>query len=377
MPDTCATPLVQPEDLYDHLARRNADVVKKTSTARALLGQDLVAYKVTKNARDEPTAAAPAVLYESTQHAREWIAAEIERRLFEYVLKNKNEKGGFNVKELLGKKELWFVPVVNPDGYDYTFTAPGTRLWRKNLRDNNGDGTITDGDGVDPNRNWPEKWNYDLEGASNDPTSETFHGSGPASEPEVKALRSHQEGRPGLPIDYHSFAQLILYPEGWQVETPATDAPLMASLAGDDDDPAVPGFDPDVSAELYTTNGDVTDDAYSTFGTRPTPSSSTAAPGRRSAARTAAIPTPYTPGGFVFQDNEADIAAESRRTSPSPSTWRARPTIRRTRARTWATPRPTRADDVPDLLRRSADGGGQRQARAGRRDAALAGQRRP
>ena len=65
--------------------------------------------------------------------------------------------------------------------------SKATRLWRKNLRDVNGDGVITTADGVDPNRNWPEKWNYDLEGASDDPTTETYHGSGPASEPEVSA----------------------------------------------------------------------------------------------------------------------------------------------------------------------------------------------
>ena len=65
-----------------------------------------------------------------------------------------------------------------------------------------------------------EKWNYDLEGASDDPTSETYHGPGPASEPEVKAYaRSRSASSAKFQIDYHSFAKLILYPEGWQVET--------------------------------------------------------------------------------------------------------------------------------------------------------------
>jgi hypothetical protein len=111
--------------------------------------------------------------------------------------------------------------------------------------------------GVDTNRNWPTNWNFDLEGASDDSSNETYHGASPGSEPEVKAM-SGLERRMGFKfqIDYHSFAQLILYPEGWQVETLASDAPLMAAIAGDDDNPAVAGFDPDVSAELYTTNGD-------------------------------------------------------------------------------------------------------------------------
>ena len=43
---------------------------------------------------------------------------------------------------IINTTDLWFIPVINPDGYDHTFT-PGNRLWRKNLRDNNGDGQIT------------------------------------------------------------------------------------------------------------------------------------------------------------------------------------------------------------------------------------------
>ena len=66
--------------------------------------------------------------------------------------------------------------VANPDGYDFTFT-PGNRLWRKNLRDNNGDGQITIGDGVDPNRNYPTYWGYDNEGSSDEPASDTYRGT--------------------------------------------------------------------------------------------------------------------------------------------------------------------------------------------------------
>ena len=61
--------------------------------------------------------------------------------------------------------------VANPDGYQYTFT--NERLWRKNLRDNNGDGQTTVGDGVDPNRNWPAHFKYDEEGSSKIPSSDT------------------------------------------------------------------------------------------------------------------------------------------------------------------------------------------------------------
>ena len=43
---------------------------------------------------------------------------------------------------------------------------------------------------------------------------------------------------------------------GWQVATPLPDDLLYETLAGDDANPAVAGYDPDVAAELYTTNGD-------------------------------------------------------------------------------------------------------------------------
>jgi hypothetical protein len=306
-PGTCSTPLIPLKDWYHQFAAAHPDVVKEEVIGHSVQGQDIMAYKLTANARTTPDGTRPAVLYDSTQHAREWIATEVERRLFARFV-TKSDSG--LIKSLIQTRELWFIPMNNPDGYDYTFQDAGTRLWRKNLHDNNGDGQITNVDGVDMNRNWQWKWNYDLEGASNDFVTETFHGTGPNSEPEVQAIRSLEEAvRPKFQIDYHSFAKLILYPEGWQVETPATDAPLMRALAGDSDKPAVPGFDPEVSAQLYTTNGDITGDALRYFDTQSYTVELDGGTGGPVGGTDGSTGN-FTPGGFVFQDSEADVQAE-------------------------------------------------------------------
>lgn len=110
---------------------------------------------------------------------------------------------------------------------------------------------------MDLNRNFAYKWGYDNEGSSPDPADETFRGTGPASEPETKALDAF-ERRIGFEygINYHSAAQLLLYGVGWQVATPTPDDVLYTSLAGTPEKSAVPGYHPQVSSELYTTNGE-------------------------------------------------------------------------------------------------------------------------
>ena len=162
---------------------------------------------------------------------------------------------------LLKDTELWFVLVHNPDGYQYTFDVE--RLWRKNLRDNDGNGTITSNDGVDPNRNYAEHWSYDDEGSSSLFPSETYRGPAPESEPETQAMvRLFDQVPFRFAISYHSFGPLLLYTQGWQTLTPSADDPIYVALTGRDTDPAVPGFNPGVGADLYTTNGEFTDWAH-------------------------------------------------------------------------------------------------------------------
>ena len=249
---------------FVELAAANPDLVKQEVIGRSVMGQEILAFKVTKDARQVPDGARPSVLYASAQHAREWITPEMTRRLLRYVIDGYGS--GPQIRKLLDTTELWFVPVANPDGYDYTFSTD--RLWRKNLRDNDGDGTITGVDGVDPNRNFPTRWGYDNEGSSDAPDSQTYRGRAPASEPETRALDGLM-ARVGFEflVNYHSAAELLLYGTGWQVATPTPDDVIYEAMAGDDANPAVPGYDPDISAELYTTNGETTEHAEEAYGT--------------------------------------------------------------------------------------------------------------
>jgi hypothetical protein len=228
-------------------------IAKLVTVGHSVNGQSILALKITKQARTERDGARPSVLYLGAQHAREWITPEMVTRLMRLFLAGYGNNS--QLTKIVNTTELWFLPVANPDGYDYTFSTD--RLWRKNLRDNDGDHAITPVDGVDPNRNHPYKWGWDNEGSSASTSSETFRGAGPASEPETRALVAlFRRVDFEFMINYHSAAELLLYGIGWQVSTPSPDDTILEALAGTDTNPAVPGYDPDLSAELYIVNGE-------------------------------------------------------------------------------------------------------------------------
>jgi murein tripeptide amidase MpaA len=254
---------------YARLVAENPGLVAERVVGTTAFGRPIIALQVTKGATGANIADRPAVLYNSMQHAREWLAGETCRRTLEYFVHNygKGTSAGLEATHLVDTTELWFVCVNNPDGYEYTFT-PGNRLWRKNLRDNNNDGQITLGDGVDPNRNFSSHWGLDNDGSSPDPASETYRGPSAASEPETKAMEAlFGEIHPVFQKNDHTAAQLLLYPQGFQQDTPTADNDIFTALAGDPFKPAIDGFLPELSAGLYITNGDFTDWAYTTQNT--------------------------------------------------------------------------------------------------------------
>ncbi|MET1058386.1 MAG: M14 family zinc carboxypeptidase [Nocardioides sp.] len=282
------------------IARANPQIAKLVKVGTTVQGREILAIKLTQGARGIRDGKRPAVLYSGTQHAREWIATEVTRRLMtDYVAKwRANDR---SVRKLLTTSELWFMPVLNPDGYQYTFDTE--RLWRKNLRDNNGDGQISVGDGVDPNRNFPSHWGYDNEGSSPITSSETYRGPSAASEPETKAMVG-LFGRIGFHymVNYHSNGQWLLYNDGWQIGTPTADDPIYYALSGNLDNPAIKDFHPGLSSDvLYVTNGEIDGYAQEADGTLSwTPELSPGCDGC----------------GFVFPDDEALVEAEFQRNLP-------------------------------------------------------------
>jgi hypothetical protein len=280
------------------VADEHPDIAELHTLGETHEGRDVLAIRVTSDVGDVPLGERPAVLYQGTAHAREWISTEVTRRLMLHFLDGASSDPV--VQDILDSTELWFIPVVNPDGYQHTFDAE--RLWRKNLRDNDGNGVIDSNDGVDLNRNLPEHWNYDEEGSSSQFTSQTYRGPAPASEPETVAnMALFDMADLRFAISYHSYGDLLLYPQGWQTQTPSADDPIYVALTGTDDDPAVEGYDPGPSADLYTTNGEFTDWAHGSEGVLAwTPELAEGCPGC----------------GFVFPDDPKLVQDEFKRNLP-------------------------------------------------------------
>ena len=75
--------------------------------------------------------------------------------------------------------------------------------------------------GTDPNRNFDFQWA--TVGSSDQPCSETFHGSEPFSEVETRNVRDFVLPRKDQLkhfIDVHSYSQIVITPWGYTSEVP-------------------------------------------------------------------------------------------------------------------------------------------------------------
>jgi len=234
-------------DMND-VATANPSICSLQSIGTSIEGRDIWAMKISDNVgttEDEPR-----VLYLGCHHAREVITVEIPLYIMYWLTDNYGTDS--LATYLVDNREIWIVPLMNPDGREY---VEHTGDWRKNRRDN-GDGTY----GVDLNRNWGYMWGYDDNGSSPNPGSETYRGSGPFSEPETQTIRdlmlNHQFD---TAISYHSYGQLILYPWGY-TSNPCPDVGVFSALG--DSMASFNSYAPGPGSSLYPVNGDSDDWMY-------------------------------------------------------------------------------------------------------------------
>lgn len=229
------------------------DISQVLDLGLSIENRKIMAIKISDNVNMEEDE--PEILIIGGHHAREWISIDVPFLITKHLLENYSDDT--KIQSLINGGEIWIIPLLNPDGHQYSVT--NNRLWRKNRR-NNGDGSY----GVDLNRNYSYQWGGP--GSSGDTYSETYRGTAAFSEPETKVIRDLANEHNFLAmISYHNYSQLVLFPWGY-TSTPAPDEALLDQLATTMADSIfdVHGvkYIPEQSSYLYLASGDATDWLY-------------------------------------------------------------------------------------------------------------------
>ncbi len=176
-------------------------------TEQGIAERYIWAIKISDNATIEEDE--PEVLIMGCHHAREIITPEIVLAYMNLLLDSYGSDP--YLTRLVDTRQIWLVPLVNPDGYTHVLTMDS--WWRKNRRDN-GDGSF----GVDLNRNYSFQWGlFDNWYVNSTPSDDCYRGPEPFSEPELQAVKNLVESHNFITaLSFHSYAQEILYPWGYQ-----------------------------------------------------------------------------------------------------------------------------------------------------------------
>ena len=199
----------------------------------------------------------PAALFIAGQHAREHLAVEVALGLIQYLTTTAGKDPKSREGRLLASRDVYILPMMNPDGAVFDVSEDKYQLWRKNRHPLKNLKI-----GVDLNRNFPLAWG--ATGSSDDPDSDTYAGENPLSEVENQVLAGFIEGHPEITtmISYHSFSQLILYPWSATSEAIPDAFDLAVFQAMGARMAALSGYHAEQSSAIYPSGGDTCDWAY-------------------------------------------------------------------------------------------------------------------
>jgi len=177
-------------------------------------GRDIPAIRLGVEPRDDDPhegGKRQTIVLTAGNHAREWITTSTATYLLRSLLHDSDPRRHALIEKLLTHYDLVFIPVLNPDGYEYTWTTD--RLWRKNRQDT----SLPFCRGIDLDRSFPFGW--DGETQTDNPCSESYAGEHPLQGTEAQRLVewAKNEIAGGATnfaafIDLHAYSQEILYP---------------------------------------------------------------------------------------------------------------------------------------------------------------------
>ncbi|MBI5000281.1 MAG: hypothetical protein HZB92_01960 [Euryarchaeota archaeon] len=210
-------------------------------------GRDILALRL-------GTEGKPAALVMGGHHAREPSSVVLPLRLAERLAADYDSNG--SVRWLLDNTEIWFVPLVNPDGLDYVLSS-GDWSWRKNRRpvDSDGDGTV-DAIGVDLNRNYGRRWGEGT--AVHVPGSLEYCGPSAFSENETRAVRDLALREDfSISMSFHAYGNEVTWP--WNNLADADNARTATARALALEAAERNGYRAMKGTDLYETYGDSDD----------------------------------------------------------------------------------------------------------------------
>ncbi len=260
LPNLAGTRMVKGYHTYEEiveglkqLAAAHPDITRLEVIGKSWEGRDIVAIKIAKDPDNDNGRLK--VLAMGLHHAREWIAAEVPYQIARYLVNNYDKDP--KIRELLSKRIVWVVPVVNPDGYKYSMEK--YTYWRKNRRKLPGGAY-----GVDLNRNYGFHWGES--GVSSWPSSDTYPGEKAFSEKESTAIdKFGKREKFAASVSYHSYGELNLFPYGYAYKAYAPDHNLLFKLAKGM--AKLNGHTAEKSSDLYPAAGDSEDWLYSQYHT--------------------------------------------------------------------------------------------------------------
>ena len=173
-------------------------------------GRTIYGVKISDHPEIDESSTEAVVYLDALTHAREPLSLEVSLYYMWWLLEN---YGQVDIATyLVDNREIYVVPVVNPDGYVYNqqIQPNGGGMWRKNRRQNS-NGCY----GIDLNRNFSLGWGAII-GSTSDPCSNTYRGTKAFSEPETQAVRNLLDSiSPKIAFSIHSFGNKLLNPLGY------------------------------------------------------------------------------------------------------------------------------------------------------------------